>query len=162
MGQWILGIHQELMIQPKQNKSQLNGVQQFTINSMEILRKLKSFQLRNVFQIFTDLWCHPQLGPTRWLTHWGQDKLAAIFGIFNYIFLNENAWILNKISLKFVPMGQINNIPALVQIMACRRPGDKLLSEPMMISLLTLICIIQPQWVNSLGIGWMHIDETMK
>ena len=37
--------------------------------------------------------------------------------------------------MKFVPNGPINNIPALVQIMAWRRPGDKPLSEPMMISL---------------------------
>ena len=37
----------------------------------------------------------------------------------NCIFLNENAWISIEISLKFVPRGPINNIPALVQIMAC-------------------------------------------
>ena len=37
--------------------------------------------------------------------------------IFKCIFLNENVWILVKISLKFVPKGPINNIPALVQIM---------------------------------------------
>ena len=37
-----------------------------------------------------------------------------------------------KISLKFVPRGPINNIPALVQIMAWHRAGDKPLSEPMM------------------------------
>ena len=49
------------------------------------------------------------------------------------IFLNENVWILIKNSLKFVPKGQINNIPALVQIMAWRRSGDKPLSEPMMV-----------------------------
>ena len=36
----------------------------------------------------------------------------------------------DDISLKFVPKGPINNIPALVQIMAWRRPGDKPLSEP--------------------------------
>ena len=36
------------------------------------------------------------------------------------------------ISLKFVPKGLINNIPALVQIMAWRRPGANPLSEPMM------------------------------
>ena len=29
------------------------------------------------------------------------------------IFLNENVWISNKISMKFVPKGPINNIPAL-------------------------------------------------
>ena len=37
-----------------------------------------------------------------------------------------------KISLKFVPTVRINNIPVLAQIMACRRPGDKPLSEPLM------------------------------
>ena len=52
------------------------------------------------------------------------------------------------ISLKFVPSGHIHNIPALVQIMAWRRPGDKPLSEPIMVSLLMHICITQPQWVN--------------
>ena len=68
--------------------------------------------------------------------------------IFKCIFLNENIWILIKISLKFVHQGQINNIPSLVQIMAWRRPGDKPLSEPMMVSLLTHICVTRPQWVN--------------
>ena len=57
--------------------------------------------------------------------------------------------ILIKISLTFVPKAPINNIPALVQIMAWRRPGDKPLSEPMMVSLLTHICITRPQWVNA-------------
>ena len=52
--------------------------------------------------------------------------------IFKCIFLNENAWISLKISLKFVPKVRIDNIPALVQIMAWHRPGDKPLSEPMM------------------------------
>ena len=47
---------------------------------------------------------------------------------FKYTFVNENIWIL---ILKFVPNGPFNNIPALVQIMAWRRPGDKTLSEPM-------------------------------
>ena len=51
---------------------------------------------------------------------------------FKHIFLNENVRISIKISLKFVPKGPINNIPALVQIMAWRRSGDKPLSEPMM------------------------------
>ena len=34
--------------------------------------------------------------------------------IFKCIFLNEKVLISIKISLKFVPKGQINNIPALV------------------------------------------------
>ena len=68
--------------------------------------------------------------------------------IFKCIFLNENVWIPIKISLKFVPKGPINNIPALVQIMAWRRPGDKPLSEPMMVSLMMHICVTRPQWVK--------------
>ena len=38
--------------------------------------------------------------------------------IFKYISLNENFQILNKISLKYVPLGLIDNMTALVQIMA--------------------------------------------
>ena len=41
-----------------------------------------------------------------------------------------------QISLKIVPKVSINNIAALVQILACLRPGSKTLSEPMMDSLL--------------------------
>ena len=69
--------------------------------------------------------------------------------IFKCIFLNhENVWIPIKISMKFVPKGPINNIPALVLIMAWRRPGDKPLSEPMIVSLPTHKCVTRPQWVN--------------
>ena len=73
--------------------------------------------------------------------------------IFKGIFLNENEWISIQISLKLVPKGLINNIPALVLIMAWRRPGDKPLSGPMMVSLLTHICVSRPQWVNRLCIS---------
>ena len=38
--------------------------------------------------------------------------------IFKCIFLNENAGMPIKISLKFVPKGPIHNITVLVQIMA--------------------------------------------
>ena len=66
---------------------------------------------------------------------------------FKCIFLNEDIWISINISLKFVPKGQINNIPALDQIMAWHRPGDKPLSELMMVIVVTYICSTQPQWV---------------
>ena len=69
--------------------------------------------------------------------------------IFKGIFLNENIWIPIKISLKFVPKGPVNNIPALVQIMAWRRPGDKPLSEPMMVCSPTHICVTRPQWLKT-------------
>ena len=45
--------------------------------------------------------------------------------------MNEKAWISGKIPQTFVPKGPINNIAALVQMMAWRQPGDKSLSEPM-------------------------------
>ena len=57
--------------------------------------------------------------------------------IFKCIFFNENVSISIKNSLKFVPKGSINNIPALVQIMAWCQPGDKPSTEPMMFCLLT-------------------------
>ena len=68
--------------------------------------------------------------------------------IFKSIVLNENEWISTRISLKFVLKVLINNIPALVQIIAWRRSGGKPLSEPMMVSLLMHICVTRPQWVK--------------
>ena len=67
--------------------------------------------------------------------------------IFKRIFFNWNIWISIKISLNFVLKGPINKIPALVQVMAWCRAGDKPLSEPKLISLLAHICVTQPQWV---------------
>ena len=72
---------------------------------------------------------------------------------FKRIFLNETIRIWTKNSLKFVPKGLINNIPALVLIMAWHRPGDKPLSEPMLVRSLTHICVTRPQWVDSLAPG---------
>ena len=66
--------------------------------------------------------------------------------IFKCIFLYENVWIPIWISLKFAPKGPIKNIPTLVQRMAWRRPGDKPLSESMMVRLPTHICVTRPQW----------------
>ena len=67
---------------------------------------------------------------------------------FKCIFLNENVLISIKVSLKFVPKCPINNIPALVQTMTCRQPGNTPLSEPVMVSLVTHICVNHPQWVK--------------
>ena len=53
--------------------------------------------------------------------------------IFRCIFMNENIWLSINISLKFVPKVQINNVPALVWIMACHQTGDKPLSEPILV-----------------------------
>ena len=59
-----------------------------------------------------------RLRPRRYEQHFAEDT-------FKRVFFNEKVWILIKISLKFVPKGPINNIPALDQIMAWRRPGNK-------------------------------------
>ena len=58
------------------------------------------------------------LRPRQNVCHFAYDTLKCIF-------LNENVWIYIKISLKFVPAGPVNNIPALGQIMISRQPGDK-------------------------------------
>ena len=68
---------------------------------------------------------HQHIEPKQNGHHFGDD-------IFKCIFLPENIWIPIQISLKFIPKGMINNIPALVQTMAWHHPGDKPLSEPIM------------------------------
>ena len=75
---------------------------------------------------------------------------------FKRIFLNENIRISTKNPLKFVPKGLMNNIPALVLIMAWRRPGDMPLSEPMLVRSLTHICVTRPQWVKGVDNFWNY------
>ena len=58
--------------------------------------------------------------------------------IFKSIFVNENVQIFIKISLTFVPKIQIDNNP---------------LSEPMMVSLLTHICVTRPEWLKDVYWG---------
>ena len=90
--------------------------------------------------------CVNTLRPRQNGRHFADDTLKRIF-------LKENVRISIKISLNFVPKIPIDNISALFQIMAWRRPGDKPLSEAMMVSLLTHICVARPHWVNRLRPG---------
>ena len=94
------------------------------------------------------------------LTHWGRDKMDAISQTmpFHVHFPEWKCMILLKISLKFVPKVRINNIPALDQIMAWRRPGDKPLSGPMIVSLLTQICVTRLQWVKFTSLFYLATD----
>ena len=69
------------------------------------------------------------------------------FIIFTFISLFLFSWISIKISLKFVPKGPINYIPSLIQIMPWRRPGDKPLSEPVMVRWLIHIWVSRPEWL---------------
>ena len=65
-----------------------------------------------------------------------QDRCHFADAILKWILVNENVWILMKIN------------PELVQLKAWCQPGDKPLSEPMMVGLPMHIYVTQPQWVN--------------
>ena len=68
---------------------------------------------------------------------------------FRYIFLNENDRIPIRIWLKFIPRSPIDNKPALIQVMAWRRAGDKPLPESIMTKFIdAYICVTRPQWVK--------------
>ena len=71
--------------------------------------------------------------------------------ILKCIILKDNVWISLEISLKFVAAVRINNIPALVRTVAWCRPGDKPLFEPVMVDLLTHLCVTRPQWARLSG-----------
>ena len=63
------------------------------------------------------------------LSHWDNTKTKQLpFSKrhFEIEFFNQNVSISIKIPLKFVHMGQINNIPALIQTMAWQSKGIKL------------------------------------
>ena len=85
----------------------------------------------------------------------GQNGHHSADDIFKRIFFNENVWISIKISMMFV----LKNITALVQIIAWCRPGDKPLSEPMMVGLPTHMCVTLPQWVNTLANSALDLPE---
>ena len=74
------------------------------------------------------------------------------------IFLNKNLWLSITISWQFVPSGPINNILALVQIMAWRSPGNKPLFKPMI-----LVCwrtyVTRPQWLKCVFYRFIHGGE---
>ena len=97
------------------------------------------------------------------LTYLPLDKMATILvdDIFKCILFYEDEIIQIQISMKFIPESPIDNKPALVQVMACRRPGDKPLSEPMMVSLPTHTCVTRPQWINDRhGFVWYRQKYT--
>ena len=71
--------------------------------------------------------------------------------IFKRIFLNENCYILIKISLRFISKGSINNMLALVQIMAWCQIGEKAIIWTN--HSLVCWCITEAQWVNWLAPG---------
>ena len=71
---------------------------------------------------------------------------TTISNTFSWMKMYEFRWRFHWICL----WGSNNkNIPALARIMAWCQPGDRPLSGPMMVNLLTHICATQPQWVKT-------------
>ena len=127
------------------------------------------WQLWNTSYAIANVWFHysDKIGKLRNGENWLSDTHPLVDPYFNTLrprqhghhfpddifkrnFVNENVWILIQFSLNIVPDGPINNIPALVQIMAWRRLGDKSWSKPMTVVLLTHICVTRPQWVKEI------------
>ena len=102
------------------------------------------------------------------LTHWGRDKLVDISqttfsNVFSSIKMLEfRLKFLWSLFLK-VP---IKTMPALMQIMAWCRPGEKPLSEPLRVRLPPHICVTRPQWIKEMlpcarlnQLHWRHNDH---
>ena len=79
----------------------------------------------------------------------GQNGRHFTDDVFKCIFVNEKFCILIKTWLKFVPNGPININPALVEIMAWRRIGDKPLSEAM-------LTWFTDAYMRTLGARWVN------
>ena len=122
-----------------------------------IWKRWRSIAIKPCAHPLSHWWCDQQFSirTTKWSRDTinslrpGQDGRRFADDIFTCIFINENCCILIKFSLKYVRKDPIDNNPALVQTMAWRRSEDKTLSEPMMISFTTHICVNRPQWVNA-------------
>ena len=87
------------------------------------------------------------------LTHWGRDEIDAIS---QTRFSNAFSWMkMFQLWLKFHW-----SLFLRVQL-TIFRPGDKPLSAPMMVSLLTHICVTRPQWVRlAAPLGMHHWTST--
>ena len=88
-------------------------------------------------------------GPSWWCGR----QLRAVYVCTAYLILGTDHGLAQGARhwariLTIVPKALINNIPALVQIMAWRWPADKPLSAPIMVSLPMHKCVTRPQWVN--------------
>ena len=62
--------------------------------------------------------------------------------------MNEKLGILIQISVQFFSKGLIDNIEALVQVMAWRRTGDKPVPEPVLIQFTDAYMRHKGRWVN--------------
>ena len=74
------------------------------------------------------------------LTHWGRDKKTAIS---HTTFSNAFSWM-------------------KMYEFRLSRSGDKPLSEPMMVTLLTHVCVTRPRWVKSMLRTWFVMFLPMR
>ena len=160
---FVRGIHWPMVYSPQRGSVMQNFYVSFIITQNKLLTKQSIcwrfgalWQLRNVSVMMMSL---PSWSREIWVNILRPRQNGRRFAedTFKRIFLDENVMIFIKISLKFVPNVRINNIPALVQIMAWRLPGDKPLSEPTMVRLLMHICVTRPQWVKHWGLKMAEI-----
>ena len=70
-------------------------------------------------------------------------------------------FIVNQISIKFVPKGWIDNKTALVQIMAWPQTGDKQLCEQWWPSLLTHTYVTRPQRIKNIRPSWVDQSTSL-
>ena len=100
------------------------------------LTDIRAWIINYIHCLVWDVITHPCMTSTWFISvnssRPGQNGYRFADDIFRCIFVNEKFCILIKISLKFIPKGPIDNNPELVYIMAWRRIGDMLLSEPML------------------------------
>ena len=83
--------------------------------------------------------CMGKVGGYNPLTHYGWDKMVAIF---QTTFSNEFSW------MKMYYHGLKFHWNVLLGV----QTGAKPLSEPMMINVLTHMCVTRPQWINKCAI----------
>ena len=82
-------------------------------------------------------------------THWGRGNMAAVF---QTTFSEAFSWMkICNFRLRFhlFPMVQLTTFQHWIRMTWCLS-GDKPFSEPMMIILLTHICVARPQWVKTM------------
>ena len=91
------------------------------------------------------------------LTHWNRSNIAAIF---RTTFLNAFSCMeMHVFRFRYQwSLSLANNIPTLAQTMAWRQPGDKPLSEPMMVNLLAYLCVTRSQWVDIFQLVYHPIE----
>ena len=118
--------------------------------SLQWLNQFFNLHITKLMPIYLSLpyWINYSIicyGQFQILTHWGWEMP---FSRWHFQMSLMKMYELYKISPKCILKSPINNVLALVQIMAWCWASDKPLSEPMMVNLLMHICVTWPQWVN--------------